>query len=162
MSAVSKNNQNYYKDFYKSLDGHYNSYWVGKFTNAFVKKGHKHTIEKELTKTFTFTKLHLNALTLHVLLLNIEKIKPTFKLKSVTIAGKKRDFPVLLSSEKQRSYAVRNSKNLIENRKEWYLNQRMLNELIDLQTITNHELFKQRDEALREAAKNRFNTRFGY
>jgi ribosomal protein S7 len=51
-------------------------------------------------------------------LLNIEKIKPTFKLKSVTIAGKKRDFPVLLSSEKQRSYAVRNSKNLIENRKE--------------------------------------------
>lgn len=162
MSNLTKNNKNYYKDFYKSLDGHYNSYWVGKFTNAFVKQGRKHTVEKELVKSFTFTKLYLNTLTLHVLLLNIEKIKPMFKLKSVTIAGKKREFPVLLSSEKQRSRAIRNSKNLIENRKEWYLNQRILNELIDLQTTSNHELFKQRDEALRVAAKNRFNSRFGY
>ena len=99
---------------------------------------------------------------LHIFLFKLEKIKPTFKLKSVTIAGKKKDFPVLLSPEKQRNRAVKNMKLQIEKRKEWYLNQRILNELIDLQTISNHELFKQRDEALREAAKNRFNTRFGY
>jgi ribosomal protein S7 len=162
MSKASKSNYLYYKDFYKSLDGFYNSYWIGKFVNSFVKKGQKHTVEKEIVKSFIFAKLHLNILTLHALLINFEKIKLTFKLKSVTVAGKKRDFPVFLPPEKQRSHAIRHFKNLIENRKEWYLNQRILNELVDLRTVTNHELFKQRNESLREASKNRFNIRFGY
>jgi hypothetical protein len=34
--------------------------------------------------------------------------------------------------------------------------------LIDLRVVPNHELFKQRNESLREAMKNRFNIRFGY
>jgi ribosomal protein S7 len=51
-------------------------------------------------------------------LLKLEKIKPTFKLKSVTIAGKKKDFPVLLSPEKQRSRAVKAMKAQIEKRRE--------------------------------------------
>jgi ribosomal protein S7 len=162
MSKTSKSNQVYYKDFYKSLDGFYGSYWIGKFTNSFVQKGQKHTVEKELAKSFIFTKLRLNSLTLHILLINFEKIKPTFKLKSVTVAGKKRDFPVFLPPEKQRNRAIKNFKAVIENRKEWYLNQRILNELIDLRVVPNHELFKQRNESLREAMKNRFNIRFGY
>lgn len=158
----NKSNLEYYKDFYRTLDGHYGSYWTGKLTNAFILEGRKHTVTKELTKTYTFTKLHLNTVTLYTILAKLEKIKPTFKLKSVTIAGKKRDFPVLLSPDKQRGRAVRNIKALVEKRKEWYLNQRMLNELIDLHNIKNHELYKQRDESLNDALKNRFNTRFGY
>lgn len=162
MAIKSKNNQNHHKNFYRSAEGYYNSYWLGKLTNAFVSEGLKHTVEKELSKSYIFTKLHLNTVTFYIFLLKLEKIKPTFKLKSVTIAGKKKDFPVLLSPEKQRSRAVKAMKTQIEKRREWYLNQRILNELIDLQTVSNHELFKQRDESLREAMKNRFNTRFGY
>jgi ribosomal protein S7 len=161
MAIKVKNTKSNY-NFYRSVDGHYNSFWLGKLTNSFVSEGLKHTIEKELTKTYMFTKLHLNVSTFHIFLLKLEKIKPTFKLKSVTIAGKKKDFPVLLPPEKQRNRAVKNMKLQIEKRKEWYLNQRVLNELIDLQSVSNHELFKLRDEALREASKNRFNMRFGY
>ena len=162
MAIKVKSTQNSYQSFYQSAEGHYNSFWLGKLTNVFVNEGLKHTVEKELTKSYTFTKIHLNAQTFHVFLLKLEKIKPTFKLKSVIIEGKKKEFPVFLSPEKQRSRAVKNMKLQIEKRKEWYLNQRILNELIDLQSVSNHELFKQRDEALREAAKNRFNMRFGY
>jgi len=161
MAIKVKNTKSNY-NFYRSVDGHYNSFWLGKLANSFVSEGLKHTIEKELTKTYMFTKLHLNVSTFHIFLLKLEKIKPTFKLKSVTIAGKKKDFPVLLPPEKQRNRAVKNMKLQIEKRKEWYLNQRVLNELIDLQSVSNHELFKLRDEALREASKNRFNMRFGY
>lgn len=78
----------------------------------------KHTIEKELTKASVLAKLHLNFLAFHIFLLKLEKIKPTFKLKSVTIAGKKKDFPALLPPEKQRSRAVKNMKLQIEKRKE--------------------------------------------
>lgn len=162
MANKVKNTQNHYKNFYRSAEGHYNSFWLGKLTNSFITEGLKHTAEKELSKAYVFTKLQLNAAAFYIFLLKLEKIKPTFKLKSVTIAGKKKDFPVLLSPEKQRSRAIKNTKNQIENRKEWYLNQRILNELVDLQTVANHELFKQRDESLKEASKNRFNTRFGY
>jgi ribosomal protein S7 len=91
---------------------------LGKLTNSFVSEGLKHTVEKELTKSYTLTKLHLNALTFHIFLLKLEQIKPTFKLKSVTVAGKKKDFPILLSPEKQRSRAVKNLKLQIEKRKE--------------------------------------------
>lgn len=162
MAIKSKNTHIHHKNFYHSVEGHYNSFWLGKFTNTFVNEGLKHTVEKELSKSYVFTKLYLNTVTFHLFLFKLEKIKPTFKLKSVTIAGKKKDFPVLLSPEKQRNRAVKNTKVQIEKRKEWYLNQRILNELIDLQNVPNHELFKQRDESLREASKNRFNTRFGY
>lgn len=162
MAIQSKSKQSQYKVFYRSAEGHYNSFWLGKLTNAFTTEGLKHTIEKELSKSFIFIKLYLNKLTSQIFLLKLEKLKPTFKLKSVTVAGKKKDFPVLLPPEKQRSRAVKNIKLQVKKRKEWYFNQRILNELIDLQTVTNHELFKQRDESLREAMKNRFNTRFGY
>lgn len=162
MISSAQSNQFYYKDFYKSIDGYYNSYWAGKFTNIFINQGLKHTVEKEIVKSAIFSKLYLNKVALHSLLFNVEKIKPTFKLKYVIIAGKKRDFPTLLPSEKQRNRAIRNLGNVIKDRKEWYHNQRILNEFIDLSLVSNHELYKQRDESLREAAKNRFNIRFGY
>jgi len=63
-------------------------------------------------------KLHLDVLALEVLLEKMEKIKPTFKLKSVTIAGKKREFPVFLAPEKQRNRAIRNIKENVVKRKE--------------------------------------------
>jgi hypothetical protein len=48
----------------------------------------------------------------------------------------------------------------VSKRKEWYLNQRITNELVDLTIVKNHDLIKQRDDSLREAIKNRFNVRY--
>lgn len=152
----------YNQDLYRTIDGHYNSYWAGKFTNSFVQEGHKLLVDNELNKAYLYMKLHLNVLAIEVLLEKMEKIKPTFKLKSVTIAGKKREFPVFLSPEKQRSRAIRNIKENVSKRKEWYLSQRIINELVDLRSIKSHELIKQRDESFREAIKNRFNMRYAY
>jgi ribosomal protein S7 len=105
-------------------------------------------------------KVHLGVLALEVLLEKIELIKPTFKLRSTMIGGKRREFPALLPPEKQRNRAVRNIREAVANRKEWYLHQRIANELVDLSTIKNHELVKQRDESLREAYRQRFNMRY--
>lgn len=152
--------QFYHKDFYRVIEGLYSSYWSGKFINSFMTEGRKNIIEREFDKVCLQMKLHLRTLALEVLLEKIEKIKPTFKLKSIIVGGKKREFPIFLSPEKQRNSAVRNIQSVVLNRKEWYLNQRITNELVDLSTVKNHELVKQRDESMREAIKNRFNMRY--
>lgn len=158
MKAQTK--QFYHRAFYRVIDGHYSSYWGGKFTNSFMTRGRKILVERQLDKAYVHMKLHLNVLALEVLLEKIEKIKPTFRLKSLILRGKKREFPAFLSPEKQRNRAVRNICDGVSKRKEWYLNQRITNELVDLTTTKNHELIKQRDDSLREAVRNRFNLRY--
>lgn len=152
--------QFYNKDFYRVIDGQYSSYWAGKFVNSFMTNGHKDLVERELNRVYLHMKLNLNVLALEIILEKIEKIKPTFKLRAVTVGGKKREFPTFLPPEKQRNSAINNIRDLVAKRREWYLNQRITNELVDLCTIKNHELMKTRDESLRDAIKNRFNMRY--
>lgn len=149
-------------NFYRTLDLFYNSYWLGKFINHFIKKGKKEKIEKEFNLIFITLKLIFNISIILLFLESIEKIKPTFGLKYANVAGKLREFPVVLTRDKQRSKALFNLKLLILNRKEWYLKQRILNELLDLCTLSNHELLKQKDENFKKSIINRFNLRYSY
>jgi hypothetical protein len=48
----------------------------------------------------------------------MEKTKPLFGFKYILKAGKRLEFPIFLSSLKQRSKAVSNLAKLISNRKE--------------------------------------------
>jgi ribosomal protein S7 len=115
---IGRTKQFYHRDFYRVIDGHYSSYWAGKFANSFVVAGHKTMVERELDRTYAHIKLHLNVLALEVLLEKIEKIKPTFKLRSIIMRGRKREFPSFLPPEKQRNCAIRNIYDHVSKRKE--------------------------------------------
>jgi ribosomal protein S7 len=160
---VNQKIKHYYKQYYSYLEGHYNSYWLGKLVLGFMSKGSYKLVEKEFKQTYIVLKLKYNVLALNVILETIEKIKPFFMLKFRMVAGKKKEFPVLLTEQKQRGKAVRNLKFLIKEKRERFLNQKLLNELLILQnTPKTHNLIKQRDEDLFLAADNRFNIRFSY
>lgn len=114
----NRTKQFYHKDFYRMIDGHYSSYWAGKFANAFMRGGHKDLVERGLDKAFLNMKVHLNVLALEVLLEKIERIRPTFKLRSIMIGGKRREFPAFLPPEKQRNRAILNIRDLVSTRTE--------------------------------------------
>lgn len=153
-------NKLYLFNLYKHIDGFYNSYWIGKFINNFIKSGNKLTIEKELKKSLLFFKLNQKHYFIVLFLECLENIKPMFKMASTMKGGKLKEFPVLLNKYKQRIFAIKNLKNLIKYRKEWFLGQRILNEIIDFKAHkATHHLIKQRDDNLKTASKNRFNIR---
>lgn len=152
----------YYKEYYRTMDGSYNSFWVGKLINKFVKKGQKLTIENKFKKVYMFSKLHLNKNFHHLFLEKIERIRPIFKLKSKLIAGTLKDYPVIINKDKSRSYATNNFYNSIFNRKEWNLEQRVLNDFIDLnKNKKTHHLLAKHEDLLTSAINNRFHVRFG-
>lgn len=150
------------KDFYKYIEGNYNSYWMGKFVNRFIESGKLQVVEKEFNKVYYFAKLNSKLSILPVLLQAVEKSRPTFVLKSRKVGSKSKEFPAFINQNKQRSIAIKNLKKICEGRKEWYLNQRILNEFLSLLTLRNHQLIKDRNESIKQAALNRFNIRFSF
>jgi ribosomal protein S7 len=128
-----------------------------------MNKGSYKIVEKEFKKAYLTLKLKYNMLALNVILETIEKIKPFFMLKFRMVGGKKKEFPVLLTEQKQRGKAIRNLRFLIKAKRDRFLNQKLLNELLVLQNSPKtHHLIRQRDEDLFIAADNRFNIRFSY
>lgn len=157
-----RENSLYYKEFYRIIDGSYNSFWVGKLLNKFVKKGQKLTVENKFKKAYYFSKLHLNKNFHNLFLEKIERVRPIFKIKSKLIAGTLKDYPVIINKDKSRNYATNNFYNSIFNRKEWNLEQRILNDFIDLnKNKKNHHLITKHEELLLNAVNNRFHVRFG-
>jgi len=152
----------YYKEYYRTVDGSYNSFWIGKLINKFVKKGQKITVENKFKKTYLYSKLYLNKSFHHLFLEKIERIRPIFKLKSKLIAGTIKEYPVIINKDKSRNYATNNFYNSIFNRKEWNLEQRILNDFIDLnKNKKTHHLLAKHEELLINAVNNRFHVRFG-
>jgi len=67
--------------FYRSMDGVYHSYWIGKLCNCFIKKGKKKWVYNQLYRSFILIKLTQNILPTIYLLEVMEKLKPFFILK---------------------------------------------------------------------------------
>lgn len=157
-----RENSLYYKEFYRTIDGYYNSFWVGKLLNKFVKKGQKLTVENKFIKAYYFSKLQLNKNFHNLFLEKIERIRPIFKMKSKLIAGTLKEYPTVINKDKSRNYATNNFYNSIFNRKEWNLEQRIINDFIDMnKNKKNHHLIIKHEELLINAINNRFHVRFG-
>lgn len=153
---------NIIKDFHIRSEGFHSSYWLGKLLNSFITSGHKKTVQLELKKIIIYTKIHYRTSFLDILLLVLDKIKPVFKLNFITIAGKKKEYPVYLIPVKQYKTSVFWLKKLIQKRKEKYLGIRILSQLLEVKNSRRHFLVKERDDIFRNAVVNRFNARFVY
>jgi ribosomal protein S7 len=159
---INIKNKIYYNEYIRISDGIYNSFWIGKMINKFVKNGKKSIIENRFEKIYTYIKVSL-CINFNVFVLErLERIRPIFKLKSKLVAGKSKEYPVLLNQDKSRLYGVNNIYNSISRRKEWYIDQRILNDFLDLSNNSNHhDLVLNQKTEFESSIENRFNIRFG-
>jgi len=154
------NKKFYYREYYKIIDGVYNSFWIGKFINKFIQNGKKILVESTFKKVFIYFKVSIKKNFYIYLLEKIEKIRSLFKIKSKLIAGKLREYPVLLDMSKSRSYAIDNLYNSISKKKERRLEVKIFNDLLALNS-KNHDLLIKKDKDFDSYINNRFNIRFG-
>jgi ribosomal protein S7 len=148
--------------YYRYADGVYNSYWLGKLVNLLMTSGQKKLVERNLLKACVFLKWQDNVNPLDFFLESLETTKPTFSVKYIILRGQKKEFPVLLSKDKQFRLTMRWITNLVQARKENYLSQRIYMELTSIKDPSRHVLVKKRDELLSAAIVNRFNLRYAY
>jgi ribosomal protein S7 len=155
-----KNKNFYYNEYLRIIDQIYDSFWIGKIINKFIKDGKKISIEKIFEKIYLYTKISTRLNFNVIVLEKLEKIRPLFKLKSKLIAGKSRDYPILLDKDKSRLYGINNIYNSILKRKEWHINQRILNDILDLSS-RQHDLILNQEKEFQDSIDSRFNIRFG-
>ena len=78
------------------------------------------------------------------------------------IGGEIKEYPVVIEQSKSRIYAAQSLYAAIIKRKERYLEQRILNEFLDIHFRSNkHHLLAKRNEEFELSIENRFNLRFG-
>lgn len=150
----------YLQKFYRYIDSIFLSYWLGKFINNFIQSGNKATIEKEFKKVYTYAKINKKQNISLIFLECMEKIKPLTSLKSVTVSGKVKEYPILLNKYKQRTLALKNLSGHIMEQKNKFLNQKVINTLLDYKINKNNLLIKKQNENFKISAQNRFNIRF--
>lgn len=154
----------YYKNYYNLIDSHYQSYWIGKFTNIFIFNGHKFTVIQNLNSSFMLIKVLTKTSPIISFLEGIEQVKPLFGKSFVVIAGKRREFPKYLSHSKQCSYAVRwlKEQSIISGQQRRSLKRRLVFLFLSLRGTGQLNFIKHRDSLFSSAVKNRFNIRFTY
>lgn len=77
-----KKNKKINNNFFKNLDGVYNSFWIGKFINSFIKKGNKETVSHKIYLSFKDLKFSMHVFPPLFILEMLERIKPIFKLEN--------------------------------------------------------------------------------
>ena len=152
-------NKKHFTHFYRTLDGTYSSFWIGKLIASLTKKGKISVVEKQANTLWLTTKTQGKD-PLSFVLECLLKIKPTFNLGSVVTRGKEKQYPMLLSYSKQLQLANRWVSSLIVERKERSLSQRMYSELLSIDTDKRHVLTQRRDKVFKVIMKNRANLRF--
>jgi ribosomal protein S7 len=93
--------------FYNAADGVYNSFWVGKFINYFIRKGKKKTAIKLFHSTLLQLKLTNGTLPLINIIEALEQIRPSFRLSPWYRSGKQILYPKVVSRSNQYRLAAR-------------------------------------------------------
>ena len=158
MSSLIRKNR--YSNFYRTLDGVYSSFWLGKITNLLSKAGSLSTIEKHILGSWLVVKVQQTISPLSYMLECLLKTKPIFNLGSTVVRGKEKQYPILLSYHKQLQLSCRWASSLIVERKERSLGHRIYSELLNISDEKHHVLIQRRDKIFKSIMKSRSNLRF--
>jgi hypothetical protein len=74
-----------FTNYYRYVDGVYNSYWLGKFVNMFIKAGKKRRALSTIHDVFKSLKFSYNILPFTMLMGTLKKLKPAFKLRKYKV-----------------------------------------------------------------------------
>ena len=94
-------------DFYKSADGVYNSYWLGKLINTLLHDGKRKIVSKQVYKAFTLVKLVTGESPMILFLEILEQIKPLFRLRNYIVRRVIiKEFPIVVLRPRRLILAV--------------------------------------------------------
>lgn len=152
----------YQKTYYNISEGVYGSYWLGKLVNGLILSGKKKLLDRHFITAYMFLKWQHSTNPVDSFLESLEYVKPVFNSHYIILRGQKKEFPTLLSKDKQFRLTVRWVKNLVQARKEHTLSHRIYLELLAVKDPRRHLLLKRRDDLFMSAVTNRFNLRYSY
>jgi ribosomal protein S7 len=156
--------QNQFK-YFSTLDGVYNSYWVGKLVSLFIQQGKKLRANKQVMVALLNIKLFYNSHPALYLFEILEQARPIFQLKNCFPRKTKIIYPALIIRNRQYMIALHWLKNEI--RESQHNNSQLLiklifSKLVEIHTAKKHMLFKRRDYYLGEAVLLQDNSRFSW
>jgi len=141
-------------------DSFYQSYWLAKFINKFMRDGKKHVIENALWKTFCQTKIRTKKMPLTIFFAILMKIRPLFGFISKQFRKQRKKIPVPLYPRRQIIIALKWLVLSIKVKNLHSLEKRILSEFFDFLEKRKTALFKRCADHIADLNENRINMRY--
>jgi ribosomal protein S7 len=159
---MSQKKRNYRKD-YKLIfkkDPLYNSYWMEKFFNKFMKDGKKQIVEKIIIRAFKKIKTKTRLNTFYLFTNLLIKFRPFFGFISKRLGRQFKKIPVPLHARRQTIVSLKwlTTSILVSPYHSFEL--RLVHEFLDLNSRKKTTLWKRYADYLSEVQENRLNQRF--
>lgn len=142
MSQKIKIRHKFDAGFLLTRDTFYNSIWVNKFINKFVKQGRKHIIERHFKRAFSVLKYSLKRLPGFLLLQKIFEFRPLLTYINKTINRKQISIPLPIKERRQCILALDAIVKHIKNLNDPVLSTRIVIILSDIFANKKHLLVK--------------------
>lgn len=154
-------------DFYRSADGIYTSYWLGKFINTLLKSGKKKSTAKHVYKSLRLIKFATKTSPLTIFLELLDKIKPMFRLRNYIVRRVIiKEFPIAVLRPRRLILAVHWLKEEVRSKRvkfETSLSNDIFDKLIDFtENPKKNSLVKKRNEFTQRTIKAQFNIRYNF
>ena len=149
-----------YKKLIGKVDPFYNSYWIGKFFNKFMKMGKKHLIEHTILKCFQNIQKETNIQVLYFFFTVLTKFRPLFGFISKRFGKQFKKIPVPLYPRRQIITSLKWLVLSIQINHLSSFEDRLVSEFLDLNAKKKTSLWKRYTDHLQEVNENRLNHRF--
>ena len=154
-------------DFYRSAEGVYTSYWLGKFMNTILHDGKKKTVAKYVYKALAQIKFSIHANPLLLFLEVLDKIKPTFRLRNYIVRRVIiKEFPIVVLRPRRLILAVHWLREEVQSNSGKFavsLDNQIVTKLLDFRlNPKKNNLVKKRNEFIKRTIKAQFNIRYNF
>jgi ribosomal protein S7 len=136
--------------YFRVIDSIYQSFWVGRLINFFIKKGKKKAAAKQMHSALLRLKIEQNTNPLLFILELLDQAKPIFKLENYFLGKKMINYPRVVNESKRYMIALKwlraeiNSSH-ISSRVSPSFSDIFYDKLIEIKTAKRNSLLKKRD-----------------
>ena len=154
-------------DFYRSVEGIYSSYWLGKLINTLQQGGQKKVIARHVYNALTSLRYSTGGNPLLIFLETLDKIKPTFRLRNYIVRRIIiKEYPVVVLRPRRLILAVHWIKEEVQAGTDKFgasLTARIAALLKDFKSnAKKNNLSKKRNEYIKRTVKAQFNIRYTF
>ena len=154
-------------DFYRSVEGIYSSYWLGKLINTLQRGGQRKVIARHVYGALTSLRYSTGANPLLIFLETLDKIKPTFRLRNYIVRRVIiKEYPIVVLRPRRLILAVHWIKEEVQAGTDKFgasLTARIATLLKDFKSnAKKNNLSKKRNEYIKRTVKAQFNIRYTF
>lgn len=141
--------------FFNKKDPIFSSWFISKFINNLMSRGNKNKVENSVFKAFSILKTKYNKKPLLLFFLVLQKVKPIINIKIIGFGKKKYSIPYNLSLLTQYKVAIKWLALSIKKRKEFSLEQKIVNEFTSILNNGSSDCLKKRNTLYFQAQRNK-------